>query len=692
MSRLFIFIILILGPSCLRAQVDSAKLEQQRRDKLELILRFQDLRTIHDGKLVSFLSDSDPLVRERALRAFGSIQDTSAMPFLIEALSDRNDEVRTSAVFAIGQTAPLLSERKRTNLAHDLIWARMDRSGKAEQLVEEIGKFGTQQTLDDIVMRFGTGYPLPFPRSVAMGIARFAIRGIVTTSGVQYLLRFTKPFDVPPWEVLYALQRIGEHEATRRELENVVRLSGNDDPLVRMNLAILLGKIRDEGVTLEPLLRLAESDGDWRVRVNALKAVGNYEVPESERISDLFRRAFSDGNLHIAIISLQVYGDAKWTRSPSSDRHGPVEILKRIAMNRSGHYQWQVQAAAATALARVLQEEALPFITPTSWPQRFLQYDLLNALALTGSKESAGTLLEYLRGPDPFLQRAALSGLRVLSRKHPSDTALARQTRHESEQMLKSGDIALVTTAAEILGDSLFLSKSSVLPLMEALRRLQLPADIEAIQEVIGTLGKLRDRRAIDMLRLQLQKPDRTVALAAAAALQKITGRDHMSAVPRSVQPVFTDFDFNFLRSLPDTIPARIETAKGDIHVKLFKNAAPFTVVSFIKLAQRGFYRGLTFHRVVPNFVVQGGDPRGDGWGGPGYSIRSEFSDVGFGEGALGMASAGKDTEGSQFFITHSPQPHLDGRYTVFGRVVMGMDVVGRIQVDDRIYDVKTGR
>jgi peptidylprolyl isomerase len=109
-----------------------------------------------------------------------------------------------------------------------------------------------------------------------------------------------------------------------------------------------------------------------------------------------------------------------------------------------------------------------------------------------------------------------------------------------------------------------------------------------------------------------------------------------------------------------------------------------------MKLAtQRGFYRGLPFHRVVPNFVIQGGDPRGDGWGGPGFSIRSEFSPLTYETGMLGVASAGKDTEGSQFFITQSPQPHLDGRYTIFGKVVTGMDVVDKIQVDDHIFDVK---
>jgi len=194
----------------------------------------------------------------------------------------------------------------------------------------------------------------------------------------------------------------------------------------------------------------------------------------------------------------------------------------------------------------------------------------------------------------------------------------------------------------------------------------------------------------VDALRKILEQPDRSVARAAAAALKSITGRSYTGELPAFFQPLFTDFDFSYLNSLPETVRVKIETIRGDVTMELYKSVAPFTVMSILKLAtQKGFYRGLVFHRVVPNFVVQGGDPRGDGWGGPGYSIRSEFSARTYETGSVGIASAGKDTEGSQFFITQSPQPHLDGRYTNFGKVVSGMDVVDKIQVDDHIFDVK---
>ena len=134
---------------------------------------------------------------------------------------------------------------------------------------------------------------------------------------------------------------------------------------------------------------------------------------------------------------------------------------------------------------------------------------------------------------------------------------------------------------------------------------------------------------------------------------------------------------------------AFIETAKGTIEIELAVLDAPQTTGNFVALARKGYFNGLQIHRVVPNFVVQDGDPRGDGGGGPGYTIRDELNERPYVRGAVGMALAGPDTGGSQFFITHSPQPHLDAKYTVFGRVVNGMDVVDRIQQLDVIQRVR---
>ena len=133
---------------------------------------------------------------------------------------------------------------------------------------------------------------------------------------------------------------------------------------------------------------------------------------------------------------------------------------------------------------------------------------------------------------------------------------------------------------------------------------------------------------------------------------------------------------------------AIMETDKGTIHLELFDKDAPNTVKNFVTLAEQGFYDCLTFHRVIPNFMVQGGCPIGNGTGGPGYKIKCEINPNKHLAGTLSMAHAGRDTGGSQFFICHSPQPHLDGVHTTFGKTE-DMNVVNAIRKGDKILSVK---
>jgi len=153
--------------------------------------------------------------------------------------------------------------------------------------------------------------------------------------------------------------------------------------------------------------------------------------------------------------------------------------------------------------------------------------------------------------------------------------------------------------------------------------------------------------------------------------------------------PYNNPIDWEFVKTIPANQQVLIKTNKGNITLQLFVEDAPGTTSNFLKLVDSSFYDGKYFHRVVPQFVIQGGCPRGDGWGSLDWTQRSEFSNYQTYEtGTVGVASAGKDTEGVQFFITHCPTPHLDGRYSIFARVVSGMDVVNKMKVGDRMIRV----
>jgi len=133
---------------------------------------------------------------------------------------------------------------------------------------------------------------------------------------------------------------------------------------------------------------------------------------------------------------------------------------------------------------------------------------------------------------------------------------------------------------------------------------------------------------------------------------------------------------------------ATIETEKGNIVLELFASDVPVTVNNFVFLTREGFYNGTTFHRVIPDFMAQGGDPTGTGTGGPGYKFADEFTEHTHVTGALSMANAGPNTNGSQFFIIYSPQHHLDGKHSVFGQLVDGMDILKTIVNGDTIVGI----
>jgi cyclophilin family peptidyl-prolyl cis-trans isomerase len=157
---------------------------------------------------------------------------------------------------------------------------------------------------------------------------------------------------------------------------------------------------------------------------------------------------------------------------------------------------------------------------------------------------------------------------------------------------------------------------------------------------------------------------------------------------PASQHPI----DWALVQTVPVSQRVQMTTTKGIIMLELKVVEAPGSVASFVNLVKQHFYDGLYFHRVVPDFVAQGGDPRGDGSGSTPYNLRSELAQLVYGEGAVGLASAGKDTESCQFFFTHQPTPHLDGRYTIFAQVVQGMNVVQQLEIGDKILTAKLSK
>jgi cyclophilin family peptidyl-prolyl cis-trans isomerase/HEAT repeat protein len=684
-------LLFLVIPALLSAQptISENRSHVARQRKIEAILRTRDLRTPHDAGLIRALTDQDPIVRLKATLAYGTLQDSSVMGLLIRNLADPDSGIAEAAAFAIGQTGTRLSTRSRQNLEDELLRLHLPETAAPGRLIEEIGKFGTPSALDDLIIRVADVPPVHDPEGLCMSIARFATRGIASRAATQVVLRYIDQGPQVPWQAVYALQRIGDRPEIQARLETVRLLLRNPDPNVRMHAATLMGKLHDAGGSDASLQRLADGDADWRVRVNALRALASFTWKENAGVIETYRRSLFDENPYIALTAAALIPQIGI--GPLDTLTASRETLRQlslIAANRSSGFTWNLQAESASALALMTHDLPVSLFDErkTIYPQ--LHARLLQAAGESDDSAAVPLLTDALNDDDAIVVCGALNGLTRFVRRHPDDVLLRDRVFTAAVRVLGTSDVAVVAGVASLFGDSLMLRPEAVPPLLAALESMHPPDDTEALQEVISTLGKLGDTRAMDPLLDQLASPDPSIGAAAAEALRGITGNDYTARIPRRTEPLYVDLDFTYLRSLPARPRIRLATTRGDILIELNVDAAPFTIMSLLKLSeQRGFFRGLTFHRVVPNFVVQGGDPRGDGWGGPGYAVRSEFSPLTFGTGTVGMASAGKDTEGSQFFITQSPQPHLDGRYTIIGRVVEGMNVVNALQVGDRMYD-----
>jgi cyclophilin family peptidyl-prolyl cis-trans isomerase len=256
-------------------------------------------------------------------------------------------------------------------------------------------------------------------------------------------------------------------------------------------------------------------------------------------------------------------------------------------------------------------------------------------------------------------------------------------------EWLKHDDAVIRMAAASNLGD--LKPDGAAAALSEAYRFGERDSTYVARAAALTALAKYGAPTAVETLKAALKDKDWAVRIRAAELLKPL---DTSVDVDNAIRPVSTAREASALeisQMVSPTVSPHVfvETDKGTIEVELAVLDAPVAAQNFMTLARKGFFEGVTFHRVVANFVIQAGDPRGDGEGGPGYTIRDEINQRPYLRGSLGMALDWEDTGGSQFFITHSPHPHLDTRYTVFGHVVSGMEVVDRIEPGDVIRKVR---
>jgi cyclophilin family peptidyl-prolyl cis-trans isomerase/HEAT repeat protein len=590
---------------------------------------------------VTLQSDADPEVREMAAFAMGLIGDAAAAPALMTALSDPDPRIHGRAAEALG----LLAHTPAAPPIGAMIAAHVNANVLNGLNPDDMG----------------------YPKAPSVEAVRLGAYALVRLGSYDGLAGAFLGSDGRPrsrwWPIGYAFQRVNDPRAAPVLLD----LFNGEGQLTRAFAARGLAATKDPRAATALLAAAEDAGVPLAVRIQAVRGIA---AIGDARGAAVMRRLITspriDQNLQLeAITALSHLRDpgavellidlvsAAWPSARAAALNAlaktDVETFISSISGLDPDAHWSVRAALATTLGDLGRERAVEPLTAmlNDSDQRVIP-SVLDALAKLGAPNAAEALTARLKADDPVVRGAAARGLATIK----AVNAVAALT-----EAFKTGQ-----------RDGLYVARTSALDALAAL-------DPAAARPVLTSA--LADR-------------DWAVRVRAAEHLRKIDGAADVSSMRPAPPPIVPELAALDAMIAPKFSPqAYLDTSKGTIQFELAVLDAPRTVANFIVLVRKNYFRGVQLHRVVPDFVVQDGDPRGDGEGGPGYTIRDEINTRPYLRGTVGMALDWADTGGSQFFITHSPQPHLDARYTVFGQVVSGMDVVDRLQQWDTITGIR---
>jgi cyclophilin family peptidyl-prolyl cis-trans isomerase/HEAT repeat protein len=636
------------------------------------VLALEDARA-GGAELERLLRDPDAGVRRRAALAAGRIGAPAPAPTLVELMNDQEPQVRQVAAFALG----LIGDRVA---AERLIAALKDPNPAVRaRAAEALGRLGDARAAAPIAAMVAAALPLDAPRVSVRGddpgsaadpwfeprLGLFALAALKDVKTLETLLVPGGRARFDWWAATWAAMRV---ESPVFKPLFLAALESND-ALSRAFGARGLGALKQADAV--PALARLTRDSDRTVAVHALRALA--QIGDAGGVSAAAAQLESSD-------SARVEEALKALAALPGDRGLRARVVGLI-----GHPEPAVRAAALQALARIDPDDfALVLSGLDPDPERRVRAGLGQAAASLGDDLGRGLVEGLLRDAHPGVVADSLEALRRLR----GNEALPVLRQH-----LGHADDAVRAAAAEAIAALAVQGESG--RLAEAWRASLTDRDPGARLSLVDALATQKDETAVDALRAVVASdPERVVRARAAASL---AARGTVAPDVGIERPSRAALDYHEAMAPYAPAPGReifspraiLHTTRGRIEMHLDVVETPLTTQNFIDLARRGYYDGLTFHRVVPGFVVQGGDPRGDGSGGPGYVQRCELALSPYGRGAVGMALSGKDTGGSQFFITLAPAPHLDGRYALFGHVALGMEVVEALRPEDRIQRVE---
>lgn len=629
--------------------------ERSVAERMAEVVHDEDRRVLSD-QLKTYLNDPSPEVRARAALALGRIGGGDAAGLLFNMVSDESIDLAGTAAFALGLTGQHEYAGRLADIAYDMP------SSAAAKAVASVGRLADSSTTEASArLAEFLNHPSPDVRQAACYAIFNADAKNLAPQLIAHLGKESD--DLVRAAGLYALARLEIKEAIDLFVDNLA----DPDPFVRAVCVRGLGHC--ESSKVDNLLQMSLNDTDPNVVAQAITELSREK--DKKAATQLAKRVETekDEKLLVALFQgLQRQGN-KLAIEPTwalLENEQPVDVVAAAAI-----YLAAVQKDKAVALLDSLAAEADPFLRASS----------AEGYGLIDNQNIIPRLAGLFNDDDPMVRAAAFSAL-VETDKSNRDYYL--------KKALADPDRVMQVLAVDQIGTQ---KATAYLPQLTGMMSVSPEVDVDLRRALVAAAGSFLEKSPDDseatlILINGLMDPEYVVRRESAILYKDLTGEDRSYMVPPALTRIkVKDIQKGFEKYQPNPY-AVITTNKGEIEMELFYDVAPLTVLNFIELTKSKFYEGLSFHRVVPNFVVQGGDPRGDGWGGPPYMIRDEYSSEPYLRGTVGVATSGKDTGGSQFFITLSPQPHLEARYTVFGRVTAGMEVVDKIVRGDIIEKI----
>lgn len=632
------------------------------------IYNFRDKRG--SKELISYLTSENPVQRYLATLAFCSVQDPSVIDDLALRLKDENQQVRCVAALALGLTKSPNAVAPLLNTFAEMNKDSLSDTRTAAEIIAALGRVANRKTLYQIST---AGYKHKMTELLdgqSRAIYYFGLRDSVLAEGTRLMTELAVSQDVDPKVRLTAsnyLFRCKTVDLTHYDKILADGVKAEQNPEIRMFLVVGLAKSRSNFARLE-CASLYNSEKDARVKCNLVRSFKYFPY---DSISTVAFNALNDGSSAVQLSAADYfYGNGN---DKDASRYSEVAFAPNMP--------WNVRARLLAASLRCIS--AYRTITRQSVSAKIIErYKMTNNVyekaALLEAVGEFGWNYAFIKEeifptdtvkakagiPEP-IKSAGITAIATILRDPNFNAIFGFGVSSSKKQLIdillrgiQSGDVGMISPACEALVEPSVGAKDFVgdlTPLRAVLEKLTLPRDVEAYNDL-------------------------------EAALAYLSG---VAATPRKAN--YTDpIEWGAINSLPPDAHAIVETSKGTFSFQLFKNEAPASVANFVKLAKSGFFNGKAFHRVVPNFVIQTGCARGDGYGGSERSLRTEIGTSTYNEaGMVGMASDGRDTEGTQWFVTHSPALHLTGNYTIFGKISDGMDVVQRIEIGDKIIKVE---